>query len=574
MEHDGHKRFRRSIVAVFFAVIMLFCARFPAPASPAEEQEVFHYLLDYLDINPAAACGIMGNIKAESDFISGILGLGGGYGLCQWTGPRRTRLRNWCASNGKDSSSAKAQIEFTLYELKNYYPQIYSYMSSVPNTAEGAYSAGYYWCMHFEIPANRYSASSYRASLAKNTYWQQYGVSMPYLHASSSPDGITLKWNAGNSAFVVKRAKSMDGKYKTLATLKKGEGTYTDEKAKKSQRYYYYVVRLNGKTEGTRSNKVGATNHRTLEDEECEIILREKTVVYTGKAVRPKLRIKYDGQKLKEGRDFRISYAGDNINAGKVKMTLQGIGRYTGSVKKSYRILKAEAKIRAKDCEQVYEENASFAPNVKLRNCKEGSLKLYSSDRKVVKVSGDQLIIKGTGVCKVKAKLTGTKNYEAEKVSFTVTILPEKVKLESARRNGEEVLVKWTALKKCSGYQIQYDSRTLTEDSPVVEVKHRRKSSALIPAVFTRTQPGEDADAPAGETAQADPVEKTASGDNTAEGEDTAAGEDAAAGEDISSGSTAARAEESVRYVRVRAYTITRKGEMIFGEWSKRRKVR
>ena len=76
----------------------------------------------------AAACGILGNMDAESGFnptAQNVLpggGSDGGYGLCQWTNtpgsPRRNNLFNWCKSNGKDVNSVTAQLEFLMYEYQ------------------------------------------------------------------------------------------------------------------------------------------------------------------------------------------------------------------------------------------------------------------------------------------------------------------------------------------------------------------------------------------------------------------------------------------------------------------------
>lgn len=66
-----------------------------------------------------AACGVMANIWAESGFqitVEEYSG-GGGYGLCQWTGGRRTNLVNWCQSNGYTYTTLDGQLNFFLYEF-------------------------------------------------------------------------------------------------------------------------------------------------------------------------------------------------------------------------------------------------------------------------------------------------------------------------------------------------------------------------------------------------------------------------------------------------------------------------
>lgn len=67
-----------------------------------------------------AAAGAMGNMFAESGMIVDVeeYSGGGGYGLCQWTGSRRTDLVNWCKNNGYGYNTLEGQLNFLVYELK------------------------------------------------------------------------------------------------------------------------------------------------------------------------------------------------------------------------------------------------------------------------------------------------------------------------------------------------------------------------------------------------------------------------------------------------------------------------
>ena len=117
----------------------------------------------------------MANIKNESSFRpTAYNSNGGSYGICQWTGSRYTRLKNFCSDHGYDYKTLEAQLWFLEYELENHYTKTLKYMRAVENTASGAYDAGYYWCYNFEVPANRSSVSVKRGNLAKDTYWEKY----------------------------------------------------------------------------------------------------------------------------------------------------------------------------------------------------------------------------------------------------------------------------------------------------------------------------------------------------------------------------------------------------------------
>ena len=141
----------------------------------SNEELTFLYLTREAGLNAAAACGVMANIKAESSFRpTAYNSNGGSYGICQWTGGRKTRLQNYCEDNGLDYTTIYGQLCFLEYELRNYYSKVWKYISAVDNTADGAYDAGYYFCYHFEVPANRASRSVTRGNSARDTYWPKY----------------------------------------------------------------------------------------------------------------------------------------------------------------------------------------------------------------------------------------------------------------------------------------------------------------------------------------------------------------------------------------------------------------
>lgn len=141
----------------------------------SNEQLIFIFLTRHMGFNAAAACGVLSNVYSESGFRPTAYNSGGGsYGICQWTGSRYTRLKNYCSEHGYDYTTLTGQLYYLEYELKNSYPKVLSYMRGVENTASGAYDAGHYWCYNFEVPANRSSRSATRGSTAKSTYWPKY----------------------------------------------------------------------------------------------------------------------------------------------------------------------------------------------------------------------------------------------------------------------------------------------------------------------------------------------------------------------------------------------------------------
>lgn len=146
-----------------------------ASGNLSNEETIFVFAVKKMGYNPAAACGLLANIKAESGFRPNASGdSGASYGICQWYSARKTRMINWCDKNGHDYTTLEGQLYFLQYELEKYYPSVHKYLKSVDNDAQGAYEAGYYFCYHFEAPANRASKSNTRGNTAKNTYFAKY----------------------------------------------------------------------------------------------------------------------------------------------------------------------------------------------------------------------------------------------------------------------------------------------------------------------------------------------------------------------------------------------------------------
>jgi hypothetical protein len=102
----------------------------PAPASGPlglfrqKAPGIMRDLIRDLGLTPVQAAGVLGNIGHECGGFrllqeqSPIRGGRGGWGWCQWTGPRRTEFENWASAKGLDFSSSEANYGFLLRELR------------------------------------------------------------------------------------------------------------------------------------------------------------------------------------------------------------------------------------------------------------------------------------------------------------------------------------------------------------------------------------------------------------------------------------------------------------------------
>ncbi len=145
---------------------------YPAADASANTRYIYNYLTKTMGLNHAAACGVLANIQMESGFNPLALGDGGtSYGICQWHNERFNSLISYCNSIGLDYNTLDGQLANLNRELSGAYSGILAYIRSVPNTAQGAYDAGYYWCVNFEIPNDAASHGALRGNLAANNYF-------------------------------------------------------------------------------------------------------------------------------------------------------------------------------------------------------------------------------------------------------------------------------------------------------------------------------------------------------------------------------------------------------------------
>lgn len=301
---------------VLFAVtIVILAAIIPLSANAStsnkndNKTQIYTFLTNELGLNSAAACGIMANIDAESDFnpssvIRDSNGLLSG-GICQWNGSRFSRLRSFCSANGYSYLSIKGQLHYLASELKSSgYKYIYDYMKCVSNTAQGAYDAAYYWCYYFEVPARRATKSVQRGNSAKNTYWATYGkVDLKDVTLSNTStnrkididDSITLKWTSAGSyadyyTLIVAKKKAGTQKYDwdnaktytlSASTLSKTFKSGTFEKG----RYGVYVKATNKLTGTTVQSNASVFDVVCTTHDFDTVVTKQPTTVKAGKRV-------------------------------------------------------------------------------------------------------------------------------------------------------------------------------------------------------------------------------------------------------------------------------------------------
>lgn len=265
-----------AMTIVSLAAIIPLCAN----ASTSNEQKIYSFLTQEMNLNSAAACGILANIESESDFNSKLVirdsnGLQSG-GLCQWNGGRFSRLKQYCSNNGYSYLSVEGQLNYLKYELsQKSYSYIYDFLKQVTNNADGAYDAAYYWCYYFEVPANKGTKAKQRGTDAVQDYWPDFGNKVPSkanLSFSKNDktydidDGIKVKWTSSgkNTSYYELQVaqKNSNGKYNW-----DNAKTYTVSSSKKSA-----TVPADSLDKGKYAIRVQAVNSTTGEYKNSNVI--------------------------------------------------------------------------------------------------------------------------------------------------------------------------------------------------------------------------------------------------------------------------------------------------------------
>lgn len=171
---------------------------------------------------------------------------------------------------------------------------------------------------------------------------------------------------------------------------------------------------------------------------------QDQEVVYTGNAMKPELKVSYNGRQLTEGTNYTVKYS-NNVKVGNAKITVTGKGNFKSSKTEYFKIVQADivnAEFAGTDQEGqlVVVQGSKFAPAI---YC--GSRKLSTNDYSLSGMiqagkkitdgdSGKVITIKGKG------NYTGSKEITLKVVrknnltKFTVTI--DKTKLNTLTYDG------------------------------------------------------------------------------------------------------------------------------------------
>ena len=151
----------------------------------------------------------------------------------------------------------------------------------------------------------------------------------------------------------------------------------------------------------------------------AEVTLEEYSYVYNGKAKKPGTTVKIGTAVLKKGRDYKAAYS-ENVKAGTAKVTITGIGEYTGEIIQEFTIQKASQDFQVTLSAEAGKEGDVL--NITASGNKT-DLKFSSDDKTVAKVNqkGKVTCLKvGTALISIEAE--SDNNYESAVRTISVRV--------------------------------------------------------------------------------------------------------------------------------------------------------
>lgn len=189
--------------------------------------------------------------------------------------------------------------------------------------------------------------------------------------------------------------------------------------------------------------------------------------IYDGEAHKwaPEVKDK-DGNVLKEGTDYEVSYDKDNFtDVSTIKVTIKGKGNYTGTVTKEYKITPRPVTLTSADAKKVYDGKALTKEEVTAsRGENEG---FVGNDGADYNVTGTQTVVgtsKNTFGYTLKSG-TLAKNYAITKVEGTLEVTPVTDKVTVTIQENSGKFTYDGTEKTVKGYEVESISNKLYSEN-------------------------------------------------------------------------------------------------------------
>lgn len=214
----------------------------------------------------------------------------------------------------------------------------------------------------------------------------------------------------------------------------------------------------------------------------CEATLSKTSYDYNGKARKPSVTVKNGAVTLTKGTDYTVSYS-NNKNAGTATVKIEGIGLYSGTIEKTFKINKVSNTIEASNFTKTYSsKKRSFSLEAEAKGSAELTYK--SNNSKIAVDSSGNVTVKAKYIGKATITITSaaTKNYKKTTKKITVKVKPTKTTLSSVKSSkSKAITAKWEKNASAEGYQIYYSTtKDFSSNTKAITVKKQSTVSKTI----------------------------------------------------------------------------------------------
>lgn len=210
----------------------------------------------------------------------------------------------------------------------------------------------------------------------------------------------------------------------------------------------------------------------------ADVKLSAASFTYNGKAITPSVIVTCNDKALTNGTDYSVAYT-SNINAGTARVTITGIGAYSGVKTVTFRIKRAKATLTPTAAALTLTQSSRKTAVIK-RKKNDGKISLKSSNSKIVKISGTSIIPLSPGKATVTITAAQGKNYNAVSAKISISVRPLPVSSLSLKSSAKgQATVSWKQVKSITSYQIQYSTASSMKSARTITVKGASKSAVL-----------------------------------------------------------------------------------------------
>lgn len=214
------------------------------------------------------------------------------------------------------------------------------------------------------------------------------------------------------------------------------------------------------------------------------ITLSRTSYAYKGKAIKPGVTVVYGKTTLKKDRDYKVSYS-SNVSIGTATVKITGIEKFEGSVKKTFKIVRAAQDLTLKASASRVSVGSTMT--LKASGAKEtAKYSFKTANAAIAKVSSTGKItgVK-VGTVKITVSTPVTKNYKAGTKTITVKVAPAATKSLKAANQAGGIKLTWAKVAGANGYYIYRDGKRIATISKGTTVTYLDKGATANNRKYT-----------------------------------------------------------------------------------------